>query len=405
MATLKFLIRRENQRSDKTWNVVIRLTHNRSIRYIATSIFVKKEDLTKSYNIKNQLILDRCNDILFGYRKKMNRLNMEFNDIDIDAIANYLKAPDISNGKVDFVAFSRKWIDKHSTELKGVRNYTTSLNAFCAFMGGEKILCEEVTVKTLTAFQESLEGRTRAQSLYTSKIVKLFNEAKDYYNDEDNGIVRIKHSLAKYKPPHNDNPEKRALSVEEIKAIFDLPYNNRVHRGLSSRHDFSKDCFMMSFCLLGMNSADIYDATEFDGEYITYYRVKTRDRRSDKAKMVVRVPKIIRPVFEKYRDDERVFLFHKKCNDGLDFNRSVNKGLKEVGKELDIEGLQFYAARHSMATIAINEVGIDKYTVNDMLCHLDPSMRVTEMYIKKDFRNINEANRKLMEYVFGEGSY
>ena len=89
----------------------------------------------------------------------------------------------------------------------------------------------------------------------------------------------------------------------------------------------------------------------------------------------------------------------------MDFNQGLNKGLKLVGARLGIESLQYYSARHSMATIAINEVGIDKYTVNDMLCHLDPSMRVTEMYIKKDFRNINEANRKLMEYVFGEGSY
>ena len=39
---------------------------------------------------------------------------------------------------------------------------------------------------------------------------------------------------------------------------------------------------------MGMNSADLYNATEFDGEYITYYRTKTKDRRNDNAKMIVR---------------------------------------------------------------------------------------------------------------------
>ena len=83
-------------------------------------------------------------------------------------------------------------------------------------------------------------------------------------------------------------------------------------------------------------------------------------------------------------------------------NRSINIGLKEIGKELGIEKLQFYAARHSMATIAINKVGISKYIVNDMLCHVDSSMRITELYIEKDYAPINEANFKLLHYMFGE---
>ena len=84
-----------------------------------------------------------------------------------------------------------------------------------------------------------------------------------------------------------------------------------------------------------------------------------------------------------------------------DFNRSINIGLKMIGKELGIDSLQFYAARHSMATIAANEAGIDRWTVNLMLNHTNQSMRVTELYIKRDFAPINEANFRLMEYVFG----
>ena len=53
-----------------------------------------------------------------------------------------------------------------------------------------------------------------------------------------------------------------------------------------------------------------------------------------------------------------------------------------------------------MASIAANEAGIDRWTVNLMLNHTDQSMRVTELYIKRDFTPINEANVKLMNYVF-----
>ena len=77
----------------------------------------------------------------------------------------------------------------------------------------------------------------------------------------------------------------------------------------------------------------------------------------------------------------------------------MNIGLKEIGRELNIDNLQFYSARHSMATIAVNDVGISKYVVNDMLNHVEPSMKVTDLYIKKDFTVINEANFKLIDYM------
>ena len=37
-----------------------------------------------------------------------------------------------------------------------------------------------------------------------------------------------------------------------------------------------------------------------------------------------------------------------------------------------------------------------------MLCHTESSMRVTDLYIKKDFTPINEANFKLIDYMFCE---
>ena len=42
-----------------------------------------------------------------------------------------------------------------------------------------------------------------------------------------------------------------------------------------------------------------------------------------------------------------------------------------------------------------------KIAVNDMLCHVDEGLRVTNLYVKKDFSLVNEANVRLMEYVFG----
>jgi len=79
-------------------------------------------------------------------------------------------------------------------------------------------------------------------------------------------------------------------------------------------------------------------------------------------------------------------------------------GLKEIGRILKIDDLEFYAGRHSWATLAVNKVGIDKYTVHAALNHIDEAMKVTDIYIERDFRIENEANRKVIEYVFGGGT-
>lgn len=398
MATFKPTIFKDRQREDKTWNVTIRFTHNRKTRYLSTTMYVTRKDLTASFKIKNQQILDRCDALIKEYRNKIDGLFLEVNDMDIDSIVEVMKSDKGNKTEIDFVEFSRKWFEKHK-ELKGLKNYQSALNSFCSFMGRSVVYCSEITVKTMKAYEEFLSGKMRAKSLYTSKIVRLFNEAREYYNDEDNDIIRIKNSLSKYKPPKMNVAEKRALSVDEVRKILSLPYSNLKIRNEQCRRDLALDCFRLSFCLMGINSADLYNVMEYDGEHITYYRTKTKGRRNDHAKMVVRVHPFIKPLMKKYKGKDRVFNFCERFSSMGDLNRSINIGLKEIGKEIGVENLQFYSARHSMATIAINDVGIDKWTVNEMLCHTDMSTRVTDLYIKKDFTPINEANFKLLEYV------
>lgn len=394
MATFKALIKKGNKRADGTWNVVIRFTHESKVRFIPTTMYVTKKDLTASFKIKNIQIVDRCEDLIRNYRARVGELNLEFNDIDIDTIVSYLKQKEDKKG-ISFTDFYHKWMEKH-TEIKGMKNYKTSLNAFCAFMGRDNVLCEEVTAKTMKAFEESLKDRPRAQSLYPNSIKTVFNAAREYYNDEDNGIVRIKHSLDRYKPVEQNVAAKRALDVETIRKVFSLLY-----KGIR-RYDLALDCFRLSFCLMGMNSADLFNATDFDGKTIVYNRTKTKDRRTDKAEIHVDVHPCIMPLVEKYMGKERVFNFSEQYSSMADFNRAINIGLKHVGKDVGIDGLQFYSARHSMATIAVNDVGISKYVVNDMLNHTDPALKVTELYIKRDFKIINVSNMEVLNFVLGQ---
>ena len=397
MATFKAMIKKGNKKADGTWNVVIRFTHKTKVRFIPTTIYITKKDITASFKIKNANILDRCNDIIKEYRNRLSELSLEFNDIDIDTIVSYIRQKKENKG-VSFTRFAAKWIEEST--IKGIKNYKTALNALCSFVGRDNILCEEINVKTMRAFENALKDRPRAQSLYPNCIKTIFNAAREYYNDEDNDIIRIKHSLDKYKPVEQNIAEKRALDVETIRRIFALPYDNIRVKGKSSRHDLALDCFRLSFCLMGMNSADLYYADKLEDNVIIYDRMKTKDRRRDKAEIQVKITNYIKPLIEKYKGKERVFNFYERFTTMESFNRAINIGLKEIGKEIGIERLQFYAARHSMATIAYNYVHVPKYIVDEMLNHVNGSLRMVDVYVKRDFTQINEANTKLLEFIF-----
>ena len=71
----------------------------------------------------------------------------------------------------------------------------------------------------------------------------------------------------------------------------------------------------------------------------------------------------------------------------------------EIGTILGVGDLEYCAARHLWATIALNKVGIHKYIVHAALNHIDDSMKVTDIYIERDF--VNEmCIRDRMYFVF-----
>lgn len=359
---------------------------------------VNKDDLTKSYKIKNLSIIKRCNDILSIYYNRIMLLNLEENSYSIKDIINILKTKN-DNIRLSFTEYFERWKDEHNN-IKGIKNYITAVNAFILFAKHDNILFDEITVNSMRLFENSLEDKARAKTLYPSSILKIFNDAREYYNDYDNNIIRIRHSLSKYRVPQQNTALKRALSISQIRDIFSLPDDNKSVHGYSSRRDLALDCAKLSFCLGGMNSVDLFTCSELNNDSIRYYRQKTKDRRKDNAFMEIEIPGQIKYLVEKYKGTDTVFNFKERFSNYMQFNRAINLGLKEIGKELNIDNLEFYAFRHSLATIAVNDLDIDVYLVAKLLNHVEGSIHITELYIKKDFDKINSANKAVVNYVY-----
>ena len=422
MLTIKAEVQKDRKKADGTYNVKIRFTKDRVVKRISTDLFATDVDLTADLRLKEDSMIKQDADrLVLRYRTLFNALHLDSENYDVNKIVNRLLCKDEADKPIDFISFSRKWISE--TTIKGKDNYTTALNSFVRFIGKEELEIKKLTVDLLEDYKdyiikvraERIKAMTeagkripsnRCLSLYLTSLRHLYSEAQKHYNKPDKGLLRIPHTPFEYfKIPKQEATRKRAITPQQIKEIWDLPYQN-IHKGVkhTCRPDLAKDCFILSFCLMGINSVDLYNATELKGDRLIYHRTKTKDRRSDNAKMEVVVPKMVLPIIEKYQDltGQRLFRFYKDYRDHKAFNKAINKGLKEIGNQLHIEDLEYYAARHSWATIALNKCGIDKYTVHTALNHIDESMRVTDIYIERDFVNENKANAKVVKYVFGK---
>lgn len=422
MLTIKAEIKRSELKVDGTYNVKIRFTLDRKVKRLSTNLFVTQQDLTKSLKFKEDTSIKREIDrLVLYYREQCLKLQLDQNHYSLDEIIEFLNGEQEKQQTIDFIKFSREWIA--STTIRGAPNYTTAINALVRFVGKEELDINLITLDFLEQFKAFLIGErdartkklmqqgkrvtsNRTLSLYLVSIKKLFNEAKRKFNKKDKNLILIPNSpFEDFKIPKQEATRKRAIPADIIKKVWKLPYKD-MKKGYKStcRYNLAKDCFILSFCLIGINSADLYNATKMRGNTIIYNRTKTKARRLDGAKMMVDIPKIVQPLIDKYKDStgKRLFNFYQYYGDEKTFNKAINSGLKEIGSILEVDDLEYYAARHSWATIALNKVGIDKYIVHAALNHIDDSMKVTDIYIERDFVNENKANAKVVKYVFGK---
>ena len=158
----------------------------------------------------------------------------------------------------------------------------------------------------------------------------LFREAMLEFNTEEKTIIK-RDPFIRYKVPRQVMKKGvRALTMEELMKVYH--YQGKP----GSRAQPVRDTFLLSFCLMGMNSVDLFSATNYKNGFVKYNRTKTKDRRNDEAYIEVKVHPFIKPLMKKYAGAKTVFNFCSRYNDYEGFNKNLNIGLKTVGKAVGI---------------------------------------------------------------------
>ena len=187
---------------------------------------------------------------------------------------------------------------------------------------------------------------------------------------------------------------KRNLSVEELRNVFNY--------AVEDWQIVYRDMFKLSFMLMGVNFADLLNLTKGDmrSGRLEFNRHKTARLYSMKVE-----PEALE-LIKRYTGQEYLLSIMDGRKDYLQFIRQTNHALKCIGtksvkgrapqgKAL-FPGITTYWARHTWATIAAS-LDIPKETIAAALGH--GGNTVTDIYIDFDRRKVDEANRKVLDWV------
>lgn len=285
-------------------------------------------------------------------------------------------------------------LNTYSTREK----YTQTLNRILQFDPKAEILSfEDITKDWLSSFEQFLKPYNpsrNGRNIHFRNIRAVFNDAID------NNITQF-YPFRKFKI-RPETTAKRSLSVEDLRTLFNYPCE-----------PFQKkyvDIFKLTFFLIGINLIDLCSLKGISNGYITYNRAKTGRLYNIKVE-----PEAL-AIINKYRGNDYLLQFSEELTSYKNLTKKIDKELKRIGPVSMIPNpkkgkhkheliknrnglfpkISLYWARHTWATIAA-ELDIPKETIAAALGH--GGYTVTDTYISFDSNKIDEANRKVIDYV------
>lgn len=400
MATLKACV--QKMRKDGFYPVYIRVTHNRTTQYIKTDKMVTKRELSRSKEITDPVVLQFCTALILDYNAKLNKTDTR--DWTARMVVDYLQKGDED---LCFSDYARQHIDRmiDNGQARNARNYVLALQHLERFLGTTRVKFSQLTSATVAKWIRSLEQTSRAKEMYPVCMRQVFRAAMVELNDYDTGLIRVKtNPWVKVKIPQADRPEKRAISAEECRRFFSAPLpESKMKLPLP---ELGRDVAMMVLCLGGINTVDLYNLRreDYHGGIIHYKRAKTMRSRADGAYFEMRVPEIIKPLFEKYASvpgSEWLFNFHDRHTTSDSFNANVNIGIRKICESMGISKENWYCVytfRHTWGTVAQNDCGASIDEVAFGMNH-SAGHRITRGYIKLDFTPAWELNERVVDFI------
>lgn len=406
MATTKFYLDLRGKAKDGKGSINITITHNRTVAMIPTGIRVSPNEwdgqsvirilgagVLNAQLAERKLEVDRALALL--------SLKEGFNDLTASQIKTcIIKKQSSPRSHLVYDLFQEYTSREMAQGTKDI--YSATWNKVKSF-GGERISIEEIDLKWLYGFEKFLSTQQgiNGRSIFLRSLRAVVNYAVH------SGVISY-YPFSNFKIKQEPT-RKRSVSIEQFRKFVTYPTteSNRRYR----------DYFLLMFYLIGINSKDLLLASPSaiaNGRF-EYVRVKTHKKYS------VRIEPEAEELLKKYQGQHYLLEAMDTCKDYRNFAHEMNDALKTIGDirwelvpDSDdlfakptmtriitpvIPNISTYWSRHCWATFAY-EAGISMDIISQALGH-SMGNRTTLIYVKEDRGKIDNANRRVIDFVFG----
>lgn len=395
MATVKFYLDMRRAKKDGSFPIKLNVRHKGQI-IISTEFAAIAENWTgneytnkePNYKTKNAALHRMISDMGTAiFRLDIDGKLQGIPDKQLKAVLEKCLPGYTQEKSKNFTDYMRDFMDmKDNAGTKRV--YTTTLNKILEF--DSSCTFETMDLDWLRRFEKSMRDsgmKTNALAINMRNVRAVFN----YAIDED---ITTLYPFRKFKIKKEETA-KRSLTPEQVVLLRDYQCEEYQQR--------YRDMFMLMLYLIGINAVDLFNLRQLTNGRVEYNRAKTRKLYS------IKVEPEAMEIIERYRGRNWLLNILDDYGNYQDFLHRMGIGLKQIGP-MERKGLggkkhikplfpdiSSYWARHTWATIAA-ELDIPKETISAALGH-EIGSEVTSIYIKFDRKKIDEANRKVIDYL------
>lgn len=284
--------------------------------------------------------------------------------------------------------------------LKNKRNaemFSNTLKKLSDFRDPYKVSFEDVTKMWLNEFNASMSGLSvNTRAINMRNLRHVFNCAID------EGITN-NYPFRRFCIQTEETP-MRVLPIETLRYY-------RTALGLTKYETEHRDMFMLIFYLIGINIVDLSRLTR---DSIVNGRIEYRRAKTGKLYSIKIEPEA-QEILDKYRGKAHLLRAFDRYANYKDYAQHINAAMAGIGPLVENERnkrngsavmtplekkVTTYWARYSWATYAA-ELDIPKDTISEALGHAYGA-KVTGVYIKYNRDKVDEANRKVIDYLLLE---
>lgn len=395
--TVATILDTRRQKNNDLYPVRIRVTYRRKVQYYPTGKDLTPEQwdaLPKTRSSELKDLRDSINNSFEIVRKEVQELAY-MGGFSFDALNERLKAGVSSTVNTAFRA-KINYLRKNS-HIGNMSVYDNVLKGIERFKG-KNITFESITVEWLRQYERFLLDENKTAStigIHFRTIRAIMNEAKRAGKIKE---TQYPFGRGKYQIQAGEG-RKMALTLDQIGQIA------RYDDGTSATAKY-RDYWIFLYLCNGINVADFVKLRYRDikdGE-IYFIRQKTEHtlRKQKDIRVIVTDPmqRIIDTWGNPKSHDNFIFpilngketaLEQKKKTQYL--TRAINKRMKSIAKNLGIDHISTYTARHSFATV-LKRSGASIAYISEALGHQD--LKTTENYLASFEREKREKAAELL---------